>query len=52
MRFTDNFITSAEEAGELKDQCEVQIDEALKKVHFRPGMKRTSFGQPTKTKLV
>jgi hypothetical protein len=52
MKFPDNFVTSAEEAGELKEQCELQIDEALKKVHFRKRMSRTSFGQPKKSKSV
>ncbi|CAO3659007.1 unnamed protein product [Umbelopsis ramanniana] len=51
MRFPDNFVTSAEEAGELKEQCELQIDEALKKVHFRKRMNRTSFGQPKKEQV-
>lgn len=40
MRFPDHFTTTAEEAGQIKEKCELMIDEALKKVHFRPRVKR------------
>lgn len=42
MRFPDNFVTSTEEADELKEQCELQIDEALKKVHYKSRINHTT----------